>query len=377
MNVHEAQSKFAADRAMLAERGVVFMDGTQAYQPDGGFRGAMDAAFKIHGINYDAALATGQPILTTSPNSAIPAMLTTFIDPDILRVVFAPNKATVILGGDGGGERKKGDWTEMTAMFPVIEPTGEVSSYGDYSENGSAGVNFVFPNRQSYHYQTIIQYGERELEMAAKAQIDMASQKKMSSTIALDKFQTQTYFFGVAGLQNYGFLNDPALPASIQPGPKAYNAQAHGPWVTGGVVTATPNEVYTDILSLFNQLVAQSDGVIELDQTSAMVLAMSPTSMTALAQANSFNVSVKALLAENFPNLRIEAAIQYATAAGNLVQMIATDASGQDSGYCAFTEKLRAHAIVRDMSAFKQKVSQGTWGAIVRQPWAFASMLGV
>ncbi|EOZ5277360.1 hypothetical protein ACQSIR_005146, partial [Escherichia coli] len=33
--------------------------------------------------------------------------------------------------------------------------------------------------------------------------------------------------------------------------------------------------------------------------------------------------------------------------------------------------------VVVDLSAYKQKKTGGTWGAIIRQPLAFASMLGV
>ena len=64
-------------------------------------------------------------------------------------------------------------------------------------------------------------------------------------------------------------------------------------------------------------------------------------------------------------------------AAGNLVQLIAEEIEGQDTGYCSFNEKMRAHPIIRAMSSFKQKVSGGSWGAIIRMPVGFASMLGV
>jgi hypothetical protein len=38
---------------------------------------------------------------------------------------------------------------------------------------------------------------------------------------------------------------------------------------------------------------------------------------------------------------------------------------------------MRAHAIVKDLSAFKQKMTGGTWGAIIRMPAGISSMLGV
>jgi hypothetical protein len=312
-----------------------------------------------------------QPALVTVSNSGIPAYLANYIDPNFVKVLLAPNKAAKIFG-----ESKKGDWTTVSAMFPLIENQGEVSSYGDYSQNGSVGANANFPYRQSYHYQTITQWGEKQLAMTALAKIDWAARLNTASAVVLDKFQNNTYFYGVAGLQNYGLLNDPSLNAPIAPGPKAFNGNASGPWVTNGITTATANEIYTDLQSLFAQLVLQSDGLVEMD--TKMVLAMSPASSVALTTTNQYNVNVFDLLKKNFPNIRIETAMQYfQTTAGNLVQLIAEEVDGQETGFCAFTEKMRAHAIIRETSAFHQKKSQGTWGAVILQPFAIAQMVGV
>ncbi|WP_233868705.1 DUF2184 domain-containing protein [Paraburkholderia adhaesiva] len=324
-------------------------------------------------LDYTTALLAmdAQGPLVTAPNAGIPAWLANFIDPEFIEILVTPNKAAAILG-----EAKKGNWTTLTATFPVIESTGEVSSYGDYNENGSVSANADFPQRQSYHYQTMTQWGERQLEMSSLAKIDYVSRVNIASAIVLDKFQNNTYFFGVAGLQNYGLLNDPRLSASLTPGAKAFNGNTSGPWITNGAVTASANEIYTDIQTLFNELVLQSGGLIEMD--ARMTLAMAPSSSVALTTTNMYNVNVTDLLKKNFPNLKIETAVQYQNpAGGNLLQLIAEAIDGQKTGYCAFTEKLRAHGIVRDSSSFKQKKSQGSWGTVLFQPFAIASMLGV
>ncbi|EDX5526496.1 DUF2184 domain-containing protein, partial [Salmonella enterica subsp. enterica] len=75
--------------------------------------------------------------------------------------------------------------------------------------------------------------------------------------------------------------------------------------------------------------------------------------------------------------MTIETAVEYTSDAGELVQLIAERLGEQDTGYCSFTEKMRAHAVVTESSAWKQKKSAGTWGAIIRQPLAYAQMLGV
>jgi hypothetical protein len=83
------------------------------------------------------------------------------------------------------------------------------------------------------------------------------------------------------------------------------------------------------------------------------------------------------LLKTNFPNMRIETAPEYATASGNLVQLFPDDLEGQRTVDVAFTEKLRAHPVKVELSSFKQKKSQGTWGAIIYRPILIASMIGI
>jgi hypothetical protein len=308
------------------------------------------------------------PAMVTQSNSGIPAFLTQMVDPNILRVLLAPNKAANILG-----EVKKGTWLDQTALFPVVERTGEVSSYGDFNMNGHTGVNTVWPQRQSYLYQTMSEYGELELERAGLAKISWVAEQDEAAVVVLNKFQTQTYFFGVANLQNYGLLNDPSLPAAITPATKAAGGVR---WVTANnAINATANEVYADIQSMFIQLVVQAQGLV--DEESKLVLAFSPSTAVALTATNQYNVNVRDLLKKNFPNIRFETAVQYNTASGQLVQMIAESIEGQETGYCAFNEKLRTHPVIRHESSFRQKKTQGTWGAIIRVPYAFSQMLGV
>lgn len=321
------------------------------------FPGAMD--FMPKGVSHNFGMALdAQPGLVTVSNAAIPAYLSNYIDPKVIEALVAPMKAAVILG-----ETKKGDWTTTTAMFPAIENTGEVSSYGDYSNNGVAGANANFNTRESYHYQVITRWGEKELEMAGLAKLDWASRLNMASILVLNKYQNQTYFFGVAGLKLYGLLNDPSLPASIAP------TAAWSLGTTGGDV------VYADIVRLFTQLQIQANGTIDTEEK--IVLAMSPTTEVAFNKTNQYNVNVHDQVKKNFPNIRIETAPEYATVGGQLVQMIVESVEGQQTATTAFTEKMRAHGIVKSLSSYEQKKSQGTWGTVIFRPVLIASMIGV
>jgi hypothetical protein len=325
--------------------------------------------------NFQLAM-DAQPQLVTSPNSGIPAYLTFFTDPDILRVLTAPNEGAEIFG-----EKQKGEFATTTLIFPVVERTYEVSSYGDFSNNGRAGINTNFPERQPYLYQTVTEYGDLEIERVGLAKIGFVAEQKEAAIDGLNKFGNLTYFKGVAGLQNYGALNDPSLYPAIAPVPKAAGGVA---WLNGTAINATANEIFADIQALVIQSINQSSG--QINTKSDFVLAMSPRSEGALTATNTFNVNVAALLKNNFPNLTVKTAMQYGalsaqnpqgSAVGELVQLWAPKASGQDSGYCSFNAKLRAGPVVRELSAYKQKFTQGSSGFILRQPWAMSTLVGV
>lgn len=339
------------------------------------FDGAMDYLPDTYRRNLQLAM-DAQPTLVTAPNSGIPAFLTTLIDPQIFKILVSPNKGAEILG-----EVRKGSWLDETAMFPTVERTGEVSSYGDRNTNGRAGINTNFPQRQAYLYQTILDWGEREMERAGLARIGWAAEVRQAGIMILNKFQNLTYFFGVNGLQNYGLTNDPNLSAYLTPSVKAAGGTA---WILNGRINATANEVFADIQAIFFELVSQGNGLISADMP--MVLAMSPGSSVALTSTNTFNVNVFDLLKKNFPKIRFEEAVQYGAvtasnpqgiAGGNVVQLLAESIEGQDTGYCAFNEKLRSHPVKVELSSFRQKITQGSWGAVIRQPFAIAQMQGV
>src|SRR5215831_12088601 len=127
MNLQESLATWRSDAAIHAARGAVLPQ-VQGYVPD---------EWKS---NYTLAMDASAGTLATDPNSAVPWFLTTLIDPSVFKILFTPNKAAVIFG-----ENRKGTWLDETAMFPVVEHTGEVSSYGDFAENGHTGVNTNWP----------------------------------------------------------------------------------------------------------------------------------------------------------------------------------------------------------------------------------------
>lgn len=339
------------ERQLVAsEYGIVFDHAIEGYMPEPMIRRNM-------GFACDA-----QPGLITQSNGGVPGYLVNYLDPELIRVLVSPMMAAQI-----AGEAKKGDWTTSTAQFPVAESTGETSAYGDFSNNGNANANYNWIDRQSFHFQTITQWGALELDKAGEARIDHAANLNISSALILNKTYNTIGFFGVANLANYGLLNDPNLPASITPAPTG----------TGNSVlwsTKTGDLIYADIQALYAQVILQSNGTV--NKKMPMVLAMSNTSEANMTKTNSFGINLADLLKKNFPNMRVETAPEYATVSGQLIQMFVESIDGVKTVQIGFTEKMRAHPVVTDLSSWKQKKSAGGWGAIWKRPFLCGSMLG-
>jgi hypothetical protein len=328
--------------AQLASRGVILP------------QGVVDVSTPSSQYAMDAATLT--PTLVGTPNAGIPTFLTTYVDPKVIEVLVAPMKAAEIVG-----ESKKGDWTTLTAAFIQAEPTTRVATYGDYSADGTSNTNINYPQRQSYFFQTWTRWGERELDMAGAGRVDWAAQLNYSSALGLAKFLNATYLFGVAGLQNYGLTNDPRLIAPVAG--------------TVNWATAQPDAIFNDIVRMYKQLQSQSQGIIE--QEDELRLALPPTAAGDINTVNSFGLSAAKLLRDAFPKLTLVTVPEYDTASGRLVQLWAPKIEGQETATCAFTEKMRAHAIERYSSYFRQKKSAGTWGAVIFRPLGMAATLGV
>lgn len=323
------------------------------------------------GLAMDMAIAMDAlPALVTVSNSGVPAFLTNYVDPKLIEVLVAKNKATEIFP-----ETKKGDWTTKTAFFAMVESTGEVSSYGDYNENGEVSANVNWPQRQSYVYQTMSQWGDQQLAAMGNGQIDWAAQINIASGKIMAQFQNRSYFYGIQGLQNYGILNDPNLPAPITPITKANGGFT---WVSSSnAANATYLEVINDVAKLVADVIQRSGGIVQLD--APFKLCMSPRVSVALTYVATLGtgVSVWDTLKKTYPNMTLVTAVQYSTASGELVQLIVDEVEGQVTAQTAFSEKMRAHGVVRGTSSFREKKSAGTWGTVYYTYVGVGQMLGV
>lgn len=300
--------------------------------------------------------------LITTPNTTVPVEFLAYIDPQVVEVMTAPRRAREIFE-----LFKMGTFETAYAKWPVEELTGRTQPYSDFAAGGVSDVNYNWPLREQYRFETTIQVGDLETAMASGAKIDLMARKQVAASTILEIDGNSFYLRGVQGREIYGILNDPNLPASITP-----TTGAAG--LTWDVKTT--REIYNDVLALFQRLVDQSAGLIPREAD--LRLELSPGMEVELGKATDFNVSALDMVKKYFPNLKVVALPELASpTAGETMMMIAESVAGQKTGYNGFSELIRAGRVIPQLSAMIQKWVSTTYGGIVRLPFAIATMQGI
>lgn len=332
---------------------------------------------KQYGIIFD----TGSPIrgilandsidqlandaaMVTAANSGVPVEFTSYIDPMVIPILTATRGAREIFG-----EAKKGDWTTSYARFQTSEITGEVEAYTDYGQGGASNVNPTFPVRTQYIYQTNIRYGDREVDVASRARLQLAADKQRAAATVIDIASNKFALYGVAGLEIYGLLNDPNLPADVAPLPNANTKKTL--WAE-----KSTKEIYEDVLYLFGKMADRGAG--HIDANTELVLATSPATQVQLGKATDFNISARQMLETYFPRIRFVALPELATATGGTsILLVAPTIEGLPTAQIGFSEKFRAMRLIPESSSFHQKFVGSSYGTIIYRPFAIGKMTGV
>lgn len=300
---------------------------------------------------------------TLDPNATVPAYMRTYANPRVIEVLTAERAYRKI-----APEVKNGDFTTAFTQFRSIEFTGTTTPYGDYDGNGVSGVNTAFPVREQYRFQTTLKVGDLEQKMNAEAKIDLFAEKQKSAAINIDIAFNKYALYGVAGKAVYGLLNDPSLNSAIVP-------------ITVGGQTAwsykTANQQMNDLNKLVASLYTQAAG--HIDDSTKTKLLVSPAILAAMNKLNDYGVSMKAMIKDTYPNMEVVVVpeLYNDTLGTSTMVLLAEEILGQPVVEFGYADKYYAHEIVRDLSSWAQKISAGTYGAIVQLPFAIGSMTGV
>lgn len=302
--------------------------------------------------------------LIGNPSVGIPSYLGVYIIPEAIKALYAPKRGEEIFGGYQYGSR-----VHPYLNFRFEELTGNIAAYGDFNTNGTANPNFNWEYRQQFEAQTNIIFGDKEVEEYGLAVIDYVGAKKKAAMETLERFRNASYFYGINGLQTYGYFNDPNLNAVITPPVKAAGGTS---WDK-----ATNSEIYTDILNMFAEMAKRSKGLIS--KTSDFTLMVAPDSSAMLGKTDTTIgfTTAEDLIKRNFPNMNIVIVPEMETDAGNHVGLIAKEINGDGVTAAGFSEKMRFGRLIPDTTSYSQKQSASTWGFICKQPVGIVGMLGV
>ena len=310
--------------------------------------------------------------LTTAPNVNVPAALVTYIDPQLVPILFTSMNTTKVFK-----ETKKGSWTDKSFQFGVEEYTGGVTAYSDYAENITSDVNNEWVERGNFNFQTVLEYGELEEAMAGRAKLSLASQKQRSAAFNVAKAHNNINLYGVAGRNIYGMLNDPNYNAAVTPNVVTVGGNNYTSWADKLQYDAANigNHVYNDISKLWGELAAKNGA--NIDQNSPLVLGVSNAIAHYLNIPNTYGLTAQAMLKTNFPNLTIVQIPELSSGGTNTLYLAVPELYGVRTAEFAYTEKAAYGRIVPQLSSYKQKVRGGSCGFILKRPSLVARMQGV
>ena len=277
----------------LKAKGIVF-DGAKGVMAYDSVNGHIKTNFSKTKLAMDSALQT-------IPNIGFPASMFQYIDPQIVEILFAVTNANKL-----APEVKQGDWTIELTTFAVEERTGDVTAYSDRTENVTTTVNYEYPVREQVRFQTMIEYGDLEMDKANTAKIALQSRKQLAGADIIARKQNQFYLQGVSGKINYGILNEPNLNASISP------------------ITVGGNTTW--------ELASKNGGHISMDMP--IKLAISNSMISYLSMPNKYGLTAEAMLKQNFKNIEIIQIPELSTNAGEYLFMEIENLYGMYSKTC-------------------------------------------
>lgn len=294
----------------------------------------------------------------TSPNMGIPVEFGAYIDPEVWDILTAPRNATEVFT-----RRQKGNWLTPYTRWAFHEPKGLTGPYSDFSDTPNSYTNHVWPLRQQYVFQTNIYYGLREQELMAEAKIDYAAGLQRSAARIIEIDHNKFDLLGVEGMDIYGLLNDPNLPAAIAS--------------TAAWDTLEGQDVYKQVQALFAQLTEQSNSLI--DNKSELILLVSPAVSVSLGNSNQYNQQAWEHIEKFLPNLRVVVIPELASLpTGEQAFLIAPEVEGQRTADLGYGVLYEASSVVQvKPTKWEQKVWASTYGTIYYQPFAVARMTGV
>ena len=322
--------------------------------------------------NFSKTALAMDSAMQTTANVGYPASLFQYIDPQIVEILFGVTNANRL-----APEVKQGTWEQEYYNYAVEERISDVTAYSDRTENVTTEVNYEYNVRELARFQTVIQYGDLEVDKANQAKIALQSRKQLAGADIIARKQNQFYLYGVSNKQNYGILNEPNLNPSINPNSITVGGNTYTTWAdkVANDTASAGNHVFNDVLKLWSELASKNGG--NIDQNERIILAVSNAVVSYLSAPNQFGLTAMQMIKDNFPNLEVVQLPELSTQAGEQIKMIVPSLYGVDTMNVAFADKLRVGRVIQTVSGQKLKMVGTSWGCILKRASLVATMMGV
>lgn len=326
---------------------------------------------QIHAMGLDGmAMDDAQGLVTTASISNPIQFLQTWL-PGFVRVLTAARRIDEIVGVTTAGQ-----WDDEEVIQGILEPLGEASSYGDYTNIPLSSWNVNFERRTVLRFEKGIQVGLLEDARSARVRINNAAEKRSAAALALDIIRNRVGFYGYNGGANrtYGFLNDPSLPAYV-------TAANPGSGTTWAVKTFL--QITADIRGMFARLQSASQDQVDVER-SPTTLVLATSVFQYLSVTSDFGISVRDWMAKTYPKCRVISAPELNAANGgaNVGYLFADSVEdGGSDGGATFAQvvpaKFQALGTEKRAKGYVEDFSNATAGIFVKRPFAVQRITGI
>ncbi|AZD85003.1 Phage capsid and scaffold [Pseudomonas chlororaphis subsp. aureofaciens] len=268
------------------------------------------------------------------------------------------------------GVQTIGSWEDEEVIQGTMEATGKAELYGDSTNIPYANYKNGYERRTIVRFEQGFHVGRLEEARAAKANINMAAEKRNAATESLDISRNRVGFVGynAPDTRTYGYLNDPQLPAYVSL-PVAWP-------------TATYLQLTAAIRRMVSDLIASGGG--HITNKTPMTLSLPLGYGEYLGVTPDFGNSVQDWVTKTYPNLRIlEVPEQVGANGGANVAYIYADAvddgSTDDGRTLVQIVPARFQVIGTEQRAkgYLEDFTNATAGVMFKRPWAVRRYTGL
>lgn len=191
------------------------------------------------------------------------------------------------------GKIQAGRWEDDSFIQAFVERTGIPVEYGDYTAGSSSNILINWAVANTVRFEIDAQVGILEQGRISRTRIDLASEKRAACAMILNQAANTVGLYGYQKGANYtyGLLTAPNLNPYM-----AIPDNADG---SKGLVNGDWADNIAQLLTMITELVTQSSLLINPYKTK-MILAVPTSQWNFLYHTNSYNISVRRWLTDNF-----------------------------------------------------------------------------